>query len=304
MNPLLAERVRSAAQRLDYRPNALARNLRKRRSRVLALIISDIENPFFTAVARGVEDVAQSNGFSVFLCNADENPEKEARYLEIAAQERVAGVVLSPHSSDTDVSELISAAIPVVTIDRFLSTAVDSVVADSQSGARDATLHLLDEGWSNPACVTGPVNAITAIERASGYRAALSERGRESVTRIVHRDFRVEGGSSAALELLDSANPPDSFFSASANLTLGIISALTSAGVVIGRDVGLVSFDDAPWATLIDPPLTVVSQPAYEIGRRAAVLLMQRVVDHTGSPADAVTLETDLIVRRSSRRQR
>src|SRR4051794_13188686 len=125
VDPVLAERVRIAAERLGYRPNAVARNLRRRGTQVWALIITDINNPFYTAVARGVEDVAQESGFSVLLCNSDENQSKEDRYLEVAAQERVAGVILAPRAENSDIGGLDSASIPLVVVDRRLDHPAD-----------------------------------------------------------------------------------------------------------------------------------------------------------------------------------
>ena len=127
VDPQLAERARAAAERLGYRANAMARNLRRQKTDVLALIISDVANPVFTAIARGVEDVAQRAGYSVLLCNADEDPDKEARYLEVAIAEQVAGIVISPHAAATDVARAIAAGIPLVVVDRPLDAPVDSV---------------------------------------------------------------------------------------------------------------------------------------------------------------------------------
>ncbi|MDP3209172.1 MAG: LacI family DNA-binding transcriptional regulator, partial [Rhodoglobus sp.] len=161
VDPALVVRVLAAADKLGYRPNAIARGLRRRKTDVLALIISDVSNPFYTAVARGVEDVAQANGYSVLLCNADEDATKEARYLTVAEVEQVAGVILSPHNAATDVSRLQSSGVPLVVVDRPLAVAMDSVMVRSREAARTATRHLLDEGWSRPACITGPVDAAT-----------------------------------------------------------------------------------------------------------------------------------------------
>ena len=165
VDPVLAERVRATAERLGYRPNAVARNLRRQGTQVWALIITDINNPFYTAVARGVEDQASESGFSVLLCNTDEDQSKEDRYLEVAAQERVAGVILAPRASDSDVSGLLSSKIPLVAVDRQLDQPVDFVTAASFEGAVMATEHLLRQGWQRPACVTRPADTATTEER-------------------------------------------------------------------------------------------------------------------------------------------
>jgi LacI family transcriptional regulator len=296
----LAQRVRAAAAKLNYQPNAIARNLRQQRTSVWALIISDIGNPFFTAVARGVEDVAQENGYSVLLCNADETPEKEDQYLRVAEQEQAAGVILSPHSGRTNIDRFASSAIPLVAIDRRVAGAVDTVLVNSREGARSATEHLISQGWKRPGCLTGPAEAITAVEREKGYRDAMRD-GSLSDQAIVARDaFTVEGGKRAAAELLDREDPPDALFIANSSLALGALAVLRERGIKVGTDIGLIAFDDAPWAPFLDPPISVVAQPAYEIGREAARLLRERISKAAPSAAREIVLSTELVLRRSS----
>lgn len=229
---------------------------RCQRADVWVLIVSDIGNPFFTLVARGVEDVAHSAGYSVVLCNSDEDPSKEARYLEVAERERASGVIISPSAFGSDVSRLLAARIPVVAIDRPLRQPVDSVLVRLRDGVRAATAHLFDEGWQMPACVSGPRRVDAAQQRLAGYRDAVRKRG-----------------------------------------------------VLAGRDVGIVAFDSGPWARFMNPPLSVVVQPTYEIGRRAAELLLHRIAlrptidQHNNDLPTTVTLSTELIVRASSRRR-
>ena len=173
VDPQLAARVRAAALKLGYRPNYLARNLRRQRTSLWLLIISDIENAFFTSVARGVEDAALASQFSVALCNTDEDEDKEAGYISLAIGEQAAGVIVSPHSTQSDITPLLAAKIPVVVIDRELTEPVDSVTTDSRGGAQGATEHLLAQGWSRPGCITGPRSAQTANLRRLGYEDAL-----------------------------------------------------------------------------------------------------------------------------------
>lgn len=305
VHPDLVERVRKAAEQLDYRRNGVARNLRRRRTDVWALIISDIENPFFTAIARGAEDRAQRAGFSVMLCNSDEDPGKEAEYLDVAERERFAGVILSPNISGTDISQLRTANIPVVAVDRPLRDPVDSVLVDSREGARAATAHLLEQGWRRPACVTGPARADTAEQRLAGYLDALAEKRSRGVRLIRHADYHAGTARTAVSRLLDSASPPDSFFIANSSMALGALEEFQHRGLVPGRDIGLVAFDDAPWAPFVNPPMSVVAQPAYEIGTRAGELLLARLEPATTTRRrQIVRLRTRLIVRASSLRAR
>ena len=303
VDPVLAVRVREAATQLGYRTNGIARSLRRRRTDVWALIISDIGNPFFTAVARGVEDVAQREGYSIVLCNSDEDPAKEARYLDVAEREQVCGVILSPNMAGSDISRLQQAGIPVVAIDRPLEERVDSVLVQSREGARAATSHLLDEGWTRPACITGPAHADTAEQRLAGYLDALNDR-KLRVTRslIRHADYRAETARREVAALLEMTLPPDSFFVANSTMALGVLEELSHRQLLAGRDVGLIAFDDAPWAPFVNPPMSVVAQPTYQIGVRAGELLLNRI-SNTVDGIEAVTLEmaTELVVRASSR---
>lgn len=301
VNEELAQRVRAAAEKLGYQPNRAARSLRRRSSDLIALIISDVSNPFFTAITRGVEDVAQRSGYSVLLCNADEDSSKESRYLRVAEQEQVAGVILSPHMVGSDVSRLKAANIPLVVIDRPLNEAVDSVMVHSREGAAAATSQLLDSGWLRPACITGPKEATTALERLEGFLDSIRFHGNLDEI-FVHAPFRQHGGASATATLMDSENPPDALLVANAQMALGVLDELKRRGLVIGQDIGVITFDDAPWAPFIDPPMSVVAQPAYDMGVQSAELLMERIRGVAPLENRHLTLSTTLIVRESSRR--
>lgn len=304
--PELAERVRVSATRLGYRPNSLARNLRRQKTYVWSLIVTDIDNPFYTAVARGVEDVARASGYSVLLCNSDEDAARESDYLQVAEQEQAAGVIIAPTGPATDVARLIAANIPIVAIDRTMTADVDVVRTNSVLAARTATEHLLDAGWQRPACVTGPADSETAEDRYRGYVEAIEARGLPILAR--HVPFHSDGGTEAVAELMTSGGAPDSFFVANSVLALGVLDELRRRDVVVGTDVGLVMFDEAPWAPLLSPAITVLTQPAYDIGAEAARLLIARIGSDSGADAagaggpEEVVLPTTLVSRESSRR--
>lgn len=303
VDPELAARVLAAAEALGYQPNGPARNLRRQAAAVLALIISDVENPFFTAIARGVEDVAARAGYSVVLCNSDESADKERRYIDVAIQERVAGVIVSPTSATTSVDLLIARGTPVVAVDRPLPAATsDMVLVDTRLAAREATEHLITQGYQRIACVSGPSGVRTADDRLAGYRDALRAAGLRGSPRLVRRtEFKAEGAHRAAADLLDQPEPPDAFLIANSAMAIGVLAALQEHGRRPGRDLGVVAFDDVPWAALIDPPLSVVAQPAYEIGTVAAQLLFARI-DSPDRPPTITTLGARLIARGSSQR--
>jgi LacI family transcriptional regulator len=300
----LRRRVLAAVSDLGYRRNGPARSLRTRAAQVLGLIISDITNPFFTAVVRGVEDVAQLAGYSVVLANADEDVAKESRYLEVAAAEQMAGVLLTPASSKlTSIDILTERNIPVVTIDRRLANSpVDSVTVNNRQATQAAAAHLIGQGCRRIGFVAGPVAISTGASRLAGYRAALRAAGRQDDPALLaYGDFRTEGGYSATRQLLGLPDPPDGLLISNNLMTVGGMQAIAELGLQVPEDIAVVGFDDANWATALRPPLTVVTQPTYEIGRTAAELLLRRI-DGESFPPRRVVLHAELVERGSSRR--
>lgn len=308
----LAERVRLAADELGFAPNRVARSLRLQRSSVLGLIIPDIENPFFTSLARGVEDAAQRTNLSVVLCNTDEDVDKERRYLEVALTEQMAGVVVAPASvRRTDLSALLNRGMPVVTVDRRPRGArVDAVTADNRHGGEEATSHLFERGYRRLACIAGPDGVWTSDERLAGFLAVVRDHLRDATGQeapdlaayrrryVRHADFRVEGGRAAMAELLAAADPPDAVFVANNLMTVGALQAMREAGAS-PPEIGVVSFGDVPWASLIQPSLTTVRLPARELGSASAELLQQRIAGDSG-PLRTTVLRTSLQVRDST----
>lgn len=303
VDPVLADRVRVAVERLAYRPSGVARNLRRRRTTVLGMLVSDIRNPFFTDVVRGVEDIARGQGLSLILGNSDERLEKEAEYLELFLAERVAGVIVTPASEHgTDVGLLVSRGVPVVAVDRLPPAAgIDSAVVDNVGGARDATLHLISQGFSRVACIVGPLDRSTAVGRLEGYRAAVRDSAAGYPPLVRQSDFTQKGGYDAALALLDSPHRPDALFVSNNLMTIGALAAIEEVGLRVPDDIGIVGFDDMPWAALLRPPLTTVAQPTYQLGEAAARLLIRRI-HGSEDPAQHVQLPVELIVRASSLR--
>jgi len=299
----LAAKVRKAAADLGYVPFSSARALRRQHTRVWAAIVSDIENPFFTAVVRGIEDVARKVQHRLVLCNSDEDLEREAAYIDVALAERMAGVVIAVASArESSLKPLMDAQLPVVAIDRAAGRDIDAVVVDNHLGAEEATRHLIENGSRRVACITGPTRVNTANERLEGYRRAVADCGHKDETELIRRaDYKETGGHEAALSLLTSRNPPDALFIANNPMAVGALRAIRELGLSIPRDVALVAFDDSPWCALTSPPLSVVAQPAYEIGRVAAELLATAGDKRTSR---TIVLTPKLIPRESSIRHR
>jgi LacI family transcriptional regulator len=302
VDPRLAARVTRVAKELNYRPNQTARGLRLRQNRVWALVISDIRTgPFFADVVRGVEDVAFEAGYAMFLCNADEDPVKEAGYLQLAIAESVAGVILTPSGPATDLEPLVEAGVHVVLADRKLpGHQADTVVTDNLSGATRAVEHLLQNGYGQIACIAGPLSATTASERLLGYRTALEQAGKavdESLVRLAN--FREEGGYQAMHELLEREPRLDAVFVCNNRMTAGALQALEEAKLAIPDEVAVVGYDEISWTNVLRTALTTVNQPAYDLGHESARLLLSRLDGYAGAPR-TVVLPTCLNVRESS----
>jgi LacI family transcriptional regulator len=303
VDPELAARVRKVVAQLNYRPSNAARSLRTRRTRVWGLVISDIRNPFFTDVARGIEDTAQQAGYALVLCNADEQLAKERAYIDLVVDERVAGVIVSPASpQETNLEPLAAHGIPAVVVDRTAErTPVDSVLVDNVAGAREGVQHLYAAGFRRIACITGPDWTTTGRERLDGYLAALAvcELERDPDL-IITSDYKQEGGAAAMRQLLAARRPPDAVLVANSVMGMGALNVVHDAGVSIPGELGLVCFDDAPWMSLTAPTVTAVAQPTYAMGCEAARLLIGRI-EGDKSPVRRVIMATELIARGSSR---
>ncbi|MFC5826327.1 LacI family DNA-binding transcriptional regulator [Nonomuraea insulae] len=301
VNPELAARVHAAVRELGYRPNRVARNLRRRRTTLWAVLVSDVGNPFFTSLVRGVEDGGRQFGYSVVLCNTDENRAREAEYIAVALADNMAGVIISPADDSTDLSALVAAGTAVVIIDRELAeTEVDAVLVDNEKGAELAATHLLESGYRRIACITGPRRMPTAMQRLRGYQRALRAFGLPQDRALIrHADFREEGGYSAMAALLDEGVDMDAVFAANNLMTVGAVECLTEREVAIPGRLGVIGFDDIPWARLFRPGLSTVRQPTYELGRAAAELLAARI-ENPARPAVRMVLQTELHPRPSS----
>lgn len=302
VHPDMASRVFEAIEELDYHPNGMARNLRRQTSEVWALILSDIDAVHFTSISRGVMGVSEAVGRSVVLYNTDDNLDKERRAIEVAIANRVGGVVISPASGRvTNLEPLLDRDIPVVTIDRQVDGApLSSVMVENAFGSEQATSHLFAAGYRRVACVNGPPQLSSFVERLVGYRRGLASVGaRYDPALVVTSDAREAGGYEALRTLLALDEPPDAVFVTNSLMTLGALECLADAGVRIPHEMGIVGFDEHPWARLLRPSLTTVAQPTYELGRQAAELLAQQTQSPEMGPVD-LRLPTQLTVRESS----
>jgi LacI family transcriptional regulator len=302
VNPETRTRVENAIEELGYVRNLAARSLRSRETYTLALILPDITNTFWTTVARGVEDAAQGGGYSVLLCNTDENPDKFTKYLSTVLQQRVDGVLVVPVASDAlHFAQLNDMKVPTVVIDRRMADwDGDSVYCDSIAAAQALTQHLLSLGHTRIAIISGPATTSTAEDRVAGYCLALCKAGLPVDQRLIWRgEFRARSGRAMTRELLALGLDPTAIVATNNAIAAGVLEELKSHGKNVPADMAVVCFDEIPEMERFFPFLTSVTQPAYDMGINATQLLLSRIGANNPLRAREVVLPTRLILRYS-----
>lgn len=302
VSPALAERVKHSAAALDYRPNNLARSLKKQRTHALGLILSDITNPFFTTLVRAVEDTARQHGYTLLLGNTDEESAKEETYIELLRARHIDGLILVASAGDhAYVPDLIRQGLPLICVDRSLThLGADSVLTDNIAGAYQAVGHLLDLGHTRIGLIAGIPKITSTDQRLVGYEQALEERGIPSDPALIRRSTStIAGGERDAALLLALPDPPTALFATNNQMTIGALRAIQARGLRCPEDIALVGFDDFEWADVFRPRLTTVRQPVYELGRTVTRLLVRRIEGQRTNPGQEIILPPTLIVRES-----
>lgn len=303
VRPDTLQRVREAADRLGYQPSRVARRLRLKNGKagLIGLVIPDIRNPFFADIVRGVEDIAYEHDYSLVLSNSDEDPDRQKVVLDTFRTENVDGIIVPPVSMEAPaVRELAEASTPLVCIDRHVDDLrVDTISSANQQGAYEAVTHLIELGHERIAFIGGIRHISTITKRREGYESALRGHSLPVDASLVKEGAKYrERGRAHTKALLDRQQPPTALFTGNNLTTLGALSALNQHGVEVPGDMALVGYDDIPWAMALNPPPTVVDQPGYEMGNRAAELLLRRLSEPDRS-ATTVTLQPKLVVRHS-----
>ena len=294
--------VLRAIEELKYRPNLIARSLRAQTSTKIGLVVSDIRNPFFTAIARAVEDAAYERGYSIIMCNTDENPEKEQLYLNLMHDENVAGVIFSPTQQFGLTRKPYQTHIPFVIIDRRVDNNpnYDTVMLDNIAAAYTLTEHLISQGYRRLVGFFGDTST-TGFDRREGFERAIRRAGLEHYGAHFIAP-RIEQGYQSTLELLNNKVKPDAIFTSNNLITVGVFQALRANKIRIPQDIALVGFDETTWGNVVEPPLTIISQPTEDIGRSAIELLLQRI-EMPDRPHKKLIMQGVLQVKGSSIKQ-
>ena len=302
IRPQVRENVLNIIKELNYQPNRVAQRLRSVKSNLVGVIIPDITNSFYTHAIRGIEHVLAPHDLSVMISNSDADKNRELNLFRLMRREEVAGLIVAPISEKPTplLHESIARQLPIVVIDRKVQELkVDSVLVDNFKGAQLAINHLIDLGYRRIGTIGGPQFLSNARQRYEGYLHTLQEAQVTVEPDLVRfGNFRQDSGYVLANELIQLESPPSALFVANNLMTIGALNAIHQFGVTIPDDIALIGFDDMQWAESLNPPLTTIRQPAFDVGVQAADMFLQRI-DQPEKPTQTIMLDVDLIVRES-----
>ena len=294
-------RVLDAVRRSGYQMHGIARSLRTQSTQTIGIVVSDICNPFFSSIVKAIEDVARTNGYTVLICNADEDGRNEEVALRLFIERQVSGLIRCSAGANPSLLKVLhQKSIPLVDLDRQSGIPnIDTVVLDNELGACLATRHLVELGHRQIAIVSGPQHLSNARDRLEGFHKTL-EAAHISIPKhyLEFGDFREASGFQAAQRLFSLPDRPTAIFVANNEMMAGALSAVRQRRIDVPRELSLIGFDDARWAQYLEPPLTVVSQPAELMGQKAAQLVLARLRGST--TAQNIVFKPELIVRRST----
>ncbi|MDM5340952.1 LacI family DNA-binding transcriptional regulator [Fictibacillus enclensis] len=296
------KQVYDAMSELNYVPNTLAKSLRVRESRLIGVMISDISNPFFSLVVRGIEDGLAQGGYNTLLCNTDSNIDKEREYLKVLQGKRIDGIfVSSSGNSEEYFKEMWQIDIPLVFLNRCPKPLIsDSVSTNNIEGAMLATEHLIKHNYKKIGIITGPQKISTGRDRFNGFKQAISLHDLTLNDHFIkYGDFTIQSGYELMKELLSDSCRPEAVLISNNQMTLGAYNYIQENGIRIPEDLAIIGFDDPEWAAITNTPLTAVRQPAYEQGLEAASLMIKRISNTFHGDPQEIYISPSLIVRKS-----
>jgi LacI family transcriptional regulator len=297
-------RVEKAIAELNYIPNALSQSLRYQKTDMITLLVSDVTNPFWTTITRGVEDVCSANGLHVILCNTDENSTKLENYVRILLQHQMDGFILAANRDDAHIVRLIGDNhIPIVLVDRVLEDVNSpAVYSDSETGAYELTQHLIELGHTRIALLASSLQQSTSTQRADGYRRALVAYGLPvDEALILHGSYSQQSGYQMMMQLNEELDQlPTALLTANNFIALGVQRALSELHLAIPKDISLATFDDLPFQLYPEPFLTTAAQNPYRLGQEAARLLVEQIEGRGAGDRQSIVLPVDIIIRQST----
>lgn len=297
------EKVLNVIKELNYKPNSVARNLRKRETKLIAVLIPNISNSFFGKMVQGMEDIAVRSGYNIILCNTQDDCDREMTYIRMLEQKQVDGVILTALRNPIEAVKPYLQYGPIIFASEYLDDNIlPAVCIDNIRAAREATEHLIMLGHKRIAFINGPENIIICRDRKTGYLQALKHS--EIVVDedlIYHSDFTIEGGYNCIKNILKLGHRPTAVFAANDEMAVGAIKALKEEGFHIPKDMAIIGFDNVKISTVVEPNLTTIAQPIYDIGMKTVELLLRCLKDGVGDiETRRVILESKLCIRQSS----
>ncbi len=302
VKPATLENVKLAMDKLNYRPSAVARSLRMKETKTIGVIVSNIMNPFFTSIVRGIEDVANKSNYHIMLCNTDEQPTKEIDYISDLMGKYVDGLIIASTGAEINYSQILGNT-PTVFLDRKPvggdSDKFDIVTVDNYMGSYEAVKQLAAQKYKRIGIIADISISTTGTQRLVGYRMALEDAGIQFERELVKNgDFLGKNSFDLTIELVEQAEC-DAIFTANNMILMQVLKALRHLNLNVPNDVGVVTFDDLDWMKFCEPQITAVWQPVYDMGVSAMNLLMERISDSSESPR-TVMFPVELNVRGSS----
>ena len=303
VNIATKEKVLKVIEELQYRPNAVAKSLKQKNTNVIAIVLSNLQNPFWSSVLEGVEDSCHAKGYNLMICNANDNSKLEQEYIEQLQMKQVDGIIVNPTMKNKQLfTSLLENDYPLVAINRKIEEiSVDTVAVNNVKGSMLAVNHLIKLGRKAIAMIVYPPEGISPrVERIEGYVKALEKNGftrNDTLIRIIQEQKGL--AKEEVKKLLTSNMKPDAIFSTNNMMTLEILEGIKELGLVIPRDISLIGYDETVWSKHLNPPLTTVNQPSYEMGKLAAERLIDRLTVKDERIVTITQLEPNLIIRES-----
>ena len=300
-------RVLEVVKKYNYIPNAMAGSLVTQRTHIIGLILPDITNPFFPGIARGAEDRANKAGYSIIFCNTDDGLEVQEKYIETLTKKMADGIIIAHSSNSEKMSEILERCkVPIILIDRDFDSEniCGKVLVDNSNGAYKAVAYLIKNGYKKIAYLSGPLKTRTASDRLEGYKKALEDNVIEYNENLIKfGEYRIEWGRTGVNEFLEENTDFDAIFCGNDLIAIGAMKELKEKGYSIPDDIGVMGYDDIYMASLVEPSLTTIRQPNYQMGYKAMEMLEERLKKTPGSKNSddikIITMETEIIERNS-----
>lgn len=304
VNEKTKEKVLEVAKKLNYTPNMLAKSMITGKTKNIGLIIGDIENPFFSSLARAINDFMMPENYNLLIANTDESKEEEQRIISSFLQRQVDGIIIATTFSkdkkngENVLKNVIDSRTPVVLVDRVVKwMKIDSISSENFEGAYKATKYMIQQGHKKVGFLGDFISISSTSERYEGYKKALEDFGIPfNINYVKFGNYTMQSGYRKTVELFSEKDKPTAVFTSHSLMTVGFLFALKDMKIKLRKDIDHIGFDDLEWFTLLNPPISVVEQQVKAMGEHAARLLLKRINGHKG-PVEEIRLPVKMKIR-------